>query len=397
MKNSLLLYQGDGFTGQGPRRFVKDVLRVGKWIHPITKQLVDITPERIRNLVRNTEAYRQTLDRKAVPFQDGHNFEAKKTLGWWNRFWVDGDRLVGEVEVTDLEAAKKIEERSIRSVSARIDPKVNDTKGGVFDEAFTHVCATPMAVLDGQHDFIKLSREDDSLDLLIHTELAGTVPGGDKSLSRKEGSMDPKKIAVLLGLPETATPEQIEEAAKKAVGMQKTALDQVKAEQDRVTALAAGLKDHGLEVKDGKVVKLAAPPPSDETPREKQLREENETLKKSAALSRLKDVQSEIKKASGNMQIPPALVPAFTELASIETEVTALCLSADGASVQKKGINALGRVMEIINGLPKLNAETLQQLSGAQQDDQDKIKQAAAKKAETVLSRVTGSDGSDKE
>lgn len=389
MKNSLLLYQGDAFTGQGPKRFVKDVLRVGKWVHPITKQLVDITPERIRNLVRNTEAYRQTLDRKAVPFQDGHNFDAKKTLGWWNRFWVDGDRLVGEVEVTDLEAAKKIEERSIRSVSARIDPKVSDTKGGEYDEAFTHVCATPLAVLDGQQDFIKLSREVDSFDLLIPTELAGTVPGGNKS---KEESMDPKKLAVLLGLPETATPEQIEEAAKKATAAQKTALDQVKAEQAKAEQLSASLKEHGLEVKEGKAVKLAAPPPADEPAYVKEMREKLEKSERTAVLSRLQEVKGKIEAAAKDMVVPPALVPAFTELASIESEVTALCLSADGQSTQKKGINALGRVMEIIGGLPKLNAQTLQQLSAAQLDEQEKIKKAAQEKAKTVLARVAGGE-----
>ena len=390
MKNSLLLYQGNAFAGQGPRKFVKDVLRVGKWIHPITKQIVDITQDRIRNLVKNTEAYRDTLDRKAVPFQDGHNFDAKKTLGWWNRFWVDGDRLVGEVEVTDSEAAKKIEERSIRSVSARIDPNVNDTKGGVFDEAFTHVCATPLAVLDGQHDFIKLSREADSIDLLIPSELSGTVPEGHKS---KEDAMSIKAVALALGLTETATPEQVEAAAKSALEAQKVSLAQVKTEQDRVAALAAGLKEHGLEAKDGKVVKLAAAPTSDETPKEKEQRLRAEKAEAAVALSRLQGVKSKIEAAAKEFVITPALVPAFTELASIESEVQALCLSADGAAVQKKGVNALERVMEIITGLPKKFEGSLQQLSGQQLDEQEKVKADAKKRVAAVLARTTGGTG----
>lgn len=374
-KSSLVLYQGAAFTDQGSKRFTKDVLRVGKWIHPITKQVVEITPSRIRNLVKNTEAYRQTLDRKAVPFQDGHNFDAKKTLGWWNRFWVDGDRLVGEVEVTDSEAAKKIEERSIRSVSARIDPNVNDTKGGVFDEAFTHVCATPLAVLDGQQDFQQLSREADPVELYI--ELSGILPV-------KENAMEMKQIAVLLGLPETAKPEEIGEAAKKAVGAQATALDQVKAEQSRIAVLSASLKEHGLEAKDGKAVKLAAPPAHEETPREKEMRIRAEKAEAVVALSRAQSASVQAAEFVKAGKVPPALQISLSRLLAVEGKQKALLLSKDGAGVEEM-VDVVNEALALVKGLPSLTTE---QLSQGQGDEEKKKAEALDKEVDDVVKLV---------
>lgn len=379
-KTSLVLYQGDDFATQGgPNRFVKDVLRVGEWIHPITKQVVQITPERIRNLVKNTEAYRQTLDRKAVPFQDGHNFDAKKTLGWWTKFFSQGDRLYGVVEVTDKDAARKMEDRSIRSVSARIDPNVSDTKGGLFDEAFTHVCATPLAVLDGQQDFIKLSREDDGIDLLIPTELAGTLPEGNRS---KEIFML-KKMALALGLPEGATEDQVEEAAKKALGAQKIALDQVKAEQDKVVALGAALKPLGFELKDGKVVKLSQEQDPPLTEREKALVAENATLKAAASLSRAKDAAGKAEELVKAGKVPPALQATLSRLLAVDGKQKALMLSKEGASVEEM-VDVVNETLSLVKGLPAINTEKLSQ----EGDEESKADAAIEKDADELAKRT---------
>lgn len=381
-KPALVLYQGNAFTvaGRVRRIFEKDVLRVGRWKHPITGQDVEISQDRINRIAADTGKLLETMDRKAIPFQDGHNFDAKKTLGWWTGFRVEGDRLYGQVEVTDEEAARKIEAGSIRSVSARIDSDVRDTKGGVYAEAMTHVCATPLPVLDGQHDFVKLSREIDCLDLFVDEPISGNKP--------KEMTMNPKEMATALGLdPEKATAEQILGAAKKSGEDLKAALAKLKGFEGLSAVKPEELSAHGLELKDGKIGKVA-PPPSDESPAMKALREENEKLKATANLSRLQDIKTKIEGAAKEFQITPALVPAFSELASIESEVTALCLSADGASAQKKSVNALGRVMEILKGLPKLNASSLTELSGEAKGEQKKIEESATKKSSELLARA---------
>jgi hypothetical protein len=380
-KPNLVLFQGNGFTIQGPKRFKKDILRVGRWKHPVTGQDVEITQERIQRLAAATEQYRQTMDRKAIPFPDGHTFDAKKNLGYWTEFGVEGDRLVGTVEVTDEEAARKIEQGSIRSVSARIDPDLRDTAGNVYAEAMTHVCATPIPVLDGQQDFVKLSREVDRLDLLIPEPLSGDKP--------KEQTMDIKKMALALGLdPEKATAEQVLEAAVKAGQSLKTLTEKVKGFEGLSAVKPEELKAHGFELKDGKVVKLAAAPPSDETPREKELREKLEKIEREQQLARLGDVKRQVEEFSKAGVVPPALVPAFTELASIQSEVQALTLSADGTAAPK-AVKAFDRVLEILKGLPKIGEVQLSQ-SAKEQDEDKKLKESAKAKASEVLARVTG-------
>lgn len=381
-KPSLVLFQGNGFTIEGPKRFKKDILRVGRWKHPVTGQDVDITQDRIERLATATEQYRQTMDRKAIPFPDGHTFDAKKNLGYWTSFAVEGDRLVGVVEVTDDEAARKIEQGSIRSVSARIDPEVRDTKGAVYSEAMTHVCATPIPVLDGQQDFVKLSREADGFGLLVPVDLSGVQP-------KKEKLMDPKKLAALLGLPEDADEAKILAAVKSSGDSLKTLTEKVKGFEGLSAVKPEDLKAHGLEVKDGKVVKLSSQPPADETPREKELREKLEKVEREQSLSRLADVKRQVEEFSKAGHVPPALVPAFTELASLNSEVQALTLAADGA-VAQKGVKVFDRVMEILKGLPKISDLKLSQGGGSGAGNGGKSKEAeeAEKLAGESLARV---------
>lgn len=384
-KSAIALYHGDEFQPQGTNRFLKDVIRVGKWIHPDTGQEVDVTPQRLRNLALNTERLRRNVDKNVLPFPDGHTVKAFDNLGDWpGPFFQLGDRIWGIVEARDEQVAGRIASKRIRSISPRIDFNYKDAHGNVYDEVITHVCATPYPVTDGQCDFVKLSREEESSLLLIPIELSGISPKG------KEKHMDIKALVLALGLSEDVTDEaKILEAAKKA----KDDLGKSATAAASLSALAAMLeKEHGLKYADGKVVKLSAPPPPDETPREREYRERCERLEKSASLSRFQSLKKEIEAACGNQIIPPSLVPAFTDLASIETEAQALCLSGDGTAVQKKAINALGRVMEIIHGLPKLNAQTLTQLSAAQLDEQQKIEKAAKDKAAEVLARTTGAE-----
>ena len=383
-KSSLVLFQGKGFSRQGPANvFVKDILRVGRWVHPITKEVVDVTLDRIQNLVRNVEEYRQTLDHKAIPYQDGHNFDAKKTLGWWKQFFSHGDRLYGVVDVTDGEAARKMEDGSIRSVSARIDYGAGDTKGKVYDEVFTHVCATPLAVLDGQHDFIKLSREADCFDLLIPVNLSGEEP--------KEKRMDPKKMAALLGLPEDADEAKILVAAKAAVDGLKTSGDKLKGFEGLSAVKPEDLKAHGLEIKDGKVVKLSGAPPEDEPAHVKALREEIEGMKKAQALSRHEVLTKAIESSVLSRQLPPAGKAITDRMLARVNQAQTLMLSSQSA----EGVKSVAKIMEdtgkdlveLLNALPKYG-ET--KLSSEPSDSEKAAEELSQKKSDEIVERTQG-------
>jgi len=380
-----ILFQGTKFKAGNGNFFLKDVIHEGRFFHSRTKEMIEFSQERVDKHLHNLNRY--IAAGNTVPMRDGHRNSTLARIGKWPGPAVrDGKDLVVVAEMTSPEAAKLAREGTMDGVSVVIEFDHTDTFGNHFDEVITAIDATDFPVVPGK-PFVALSRDADGkeIDTYIPKHLAGMSPEGN----RQEAIML-KQLALALGLPEDATEEKILAELKKREEERVKALSAAKAFGGASPVKLEDLKAHGFELKDGKVVKLAAPPPADETPREKEYRERAERLERTAALSRLQDVKGKIETASKNMQIPPALVPAFTELASIESEISALCLSADGQSAQKKTINALGRVMEIVNGLPKFNAETLKQLSAAEQDEQEKIKKDARKRAAEVLARTTG-------
>src|SRR4051794_38921341 len=66
------------------RRFRKEVLRVGKWIHPATGEVLDFTREFLARLVASTAQW-IALGNK-VWFPAGHSSDPRDSLGFWSGF-----------------------------------------------------------------------------------------------------------------------------------------------------------------------------------------------------------------------------------------------------------------------------------------------------------------------
>lgn len=157
-KGLVIVHKGLAFASQGLGRFAKDIVHVGRWIHPVTKQEVVFDKARIQRLVDNSNRYLSNGNR--IPFPDGHSNDAMKNLGDWpGPFISHGDDLVGVVEPKAAGIAAKLQDGSIDSVSAFIDTDVVDSKGNKYDEVLVHVCATPYPVITEQKGFLKLSQD----------------------------------------------------------------------------------------------------------------------------------------------------------------------------------------------------------------------------------------------
>lgn len=464
MKAHLVVHQGEDFLALGGSKFKKDVVRVGKWIHPVTGREIVFDAARLQRLAANTEKYRKNVDKEVIPFPDGHSFKAVDGIGDVEKFYVEGDRLYGTFVPAGKDIEQKLDSKKIRSVSAYIDFNVKDSHGNVYDEAITHVAATPYPVVTGQEDFIKLSSKDDAFDLFIAEELSNggsdvlkthdhlrrelqarmdehkkchkdcgpdhedtkkaasrvqdaahrlrrqaevihshtmNATGGPTYMSstteglspegiEERTDMDPKKMALALGLPETATPAQIEEAAKNATAAQKQALDQLKAEQAKTEQLSASLKAHGLEYKDGKVVKLSADP-SDETPREKALRLENAQLKATQALGSAKEMAKRVDDLIKSGIIEPKKREILSRLVSVPAQIEALVLSKDASGLESVRVNVSNDVFSLLEGMPSQFAQQLSQSGGGSAhggEDEKKAAAEAEKEAEASLKRV---------
>ncbi len=160
MKKAYVLHRGGQFerrTGTA-HQFAKDVLRVGKWTHPATGQVIDVDHARLDRLAKNTNAL-LGVDVK-IPYPLGHRLDALSNLGYWpGPFARHGDVLLGVCQPTDETATKKMLDGSVDAVSVCIEFGFKDQKENLYDEVITHVCATSYPVITGQKPFVALSTE----------------------------------------------------------------------------------------------------------------------------------------------------------------------------------------------------------------------------------------------
>lgn len=345
LKSAILLCQGKKFQSQGLGKFAKDILIEGKYTHPSTGQLVDITVERMHKLAHNTAEYQRNGNK--VPFPDGHTTESMKNLGDWDpTFIVQEGKLWGVVNPR----AKGVEERlaagAIDGVSAMIEFDVTDSKGRVYDEVITHICATDYPVIIGQKPFIPLSRMGGAdIPLFLSTELAGLAP--------EKGNSMLKKMALALGLAETATEEEILAALGKATDAQKSALARVKTDE----ALALSLKEQGFELKDGKAVKLEKKD-EPETQKEKEYLSRIQALEAKDALSRLNAAKATADEWIKKGIVPPTVKEKLSKLFALKTKVEALALAADGKMASEE-VDVEATLKEVLGAIHSITGTKL--------------------------------------
>jgi len=157
-KGFYVVHQGQAFAAKGGGLFAKDVVSVGKRLHPATGRMVEFDRDRIDRLVAATEKYLKNGN--TIPFPKGHTVDPLENLGTWpGPFIRSGDDFVGVVEPKDPKAAKGIETGALDFVSAFIEKDVTDPAGQHYAEVPTHICATNYPVWTGQKSFVALSRE----------------------------------------------------------------------------------------------------------------------------------------------------------------------------------------------------------------------------------------------
>ena len=146
----------------GSRRFKKEILPVGHFVHPVTRQEYDFDKAFLDRLAAATNRWIALGHKVWFPagadchYDDAN--DARQNLGFWSAFRVEDESLVADVEVLDTAAAEKIG-RTIQDVSAAIQWGALSSTGEVFDVVIVHVAATPCPVIPNQQNFVPLARE----------------------------------------------------------------------------------------------------------------------------------------------------------------------------------------------------------------------------------------------
>lgn len=330
---SLVLSPAGKFEAKGGDLFVKDIVAKGEWVHPATGKRVVFDDARLSRLAANTNAFLAAGNE--IPFPDGHSFKAADNLGEWHGpFMVREGALFGLVKPKGAEVLERVADGRINRVSAYIEFNHADSVGNRYDEVITHVCATPYPVLTGQADFVRLSTVESDAGPFSIVPL---IPAGEAVDAGKGVEMDRlRKVAESLGVKvEGLAEDALEAAIKTALAERETVAATAKATADaEKTALSASLKEHGLELKDGKVQKLATPPPPPEDPEKKALREELAAMKADKSKAQVTAVRARVAELVKAGKVPAAVQEELSLLLSVPAKVESLSLSKDGAVAQ---------------------------------------------------------------
>lgn len=152
-----LVHKGLKFAGQGSGRYAKDVVKLGRFVHPEDGRIIDFTPERLASLELETTRYLGNGNK--IPFPDGHSWNVLDNMGFWpGPFTVVEGALFGVVEPKEKKAIEKLEDGSLDAVSVVIEFDKADTKGNRYGEVITQICGTNYPVITEQGGFMKLAQ-----------------------------------------------------------------------------------------------------------------------------------------------------------------------------------------------------------------------------------------------
>jgi hypothetical protein len=206
--------------------FKKEVLRVGRWIHPATGEALDFDVALLERLAQDTNrwiALGQKVHFPAGP--DCHDEDARDALanlGYWSSFRVEGERLVADVEVLDEAALPKIG-KTIQDVSPEIRWPARSATGEVLEAAIFHVAATPIPAIPGQSNFERLSQLAREVSMAGETKTAPEGAPNQDPAASKGPEMLLAWARQALGLPADAAEPTVVEALKQRIDAAATA------------------------------------------------------------------------------------------------------------------------------------------------------------------------------
>lgn len=148
--------QGDATTtedGTPTRRFLKDMLRVGVYTHPVFGWELDVTRERLDRFVAAFNRMQGNGIDVEVPVD--HSFEAEDNRGYVTSMYRDGDTLYGVHEMRGEQAIALAGMN--KNVSVWIEPDYTDGEANAYGEAIIHSSIVQQPVVPGQGEFVPLA------------------------------------------------------------------------------------------------------------------------------------------------------------------------------------------------------------------------------------------------
>lgn len=175
--------------GPTVRRYIKPIIRLGTFVHPVKGWKLDVTPDRMNGWANTFNK----MKANEVPVKLTKNHarnDADAVAGDVQEMFRDGDWLKAIVEVRGDKNIDLVEAN--KDVSVEIDPELTDSQQNKYGECITAVSIVQKPVVHGQTGFERLaagdetrptylfSSEDPSMDKLFAAiaKLTGTSAAG---------------------------------------------------------------------------------------------------------------------------------------------------------------------------------------------------------------------------
>lgn len=259
--------QAEGRVEAG--KWVKDVIRIGKWTLPDGRPF-DVTRERMDRWIEKFRAMR--ADGVRIPMPVDHSDDSAENWGFVEDLWRAGDTLYCRADIPLPRDEEKLG-RTIREVSICVEPEWTDSTGKVWKDFVAHVAPCTEPVINGQSNWMRVAAKREQ--------------GNEIVICRKEKDrMDWKtKLAELLKLekPEGMSDEDVLKAVETKLGDHTETLRRAKGERDKAIE-AVQLRQARIEELEAKVAQLEkGDEPPKESEREVELRRRVEAMEDKAA------------------------------------------------------------------------------------------------------------------
>jgi len=129
--------------------FKKDLIRTGKYTHPIHKWVLDVTPERIDRWIASFNKMKDNgVDIEMVV---DHRRDAEGVRGYVKDIFREGNILYGMIDMIGKESIDLA--KTVKNVSILVDEEYKDGKENKYGESIAHVSIVQQPVAAGQSEF----------------------------------------------------------------------------------------------------------------------------------------------------------------------------------------------------------------------------------------------------
>lgn len=335
-------------------KFRKEIIRLGRYVLPSGDGEIDVTEDRIKEWLEATQA---SGVKTWVPYR--HSQDPRDNCGFIDGFEFTDGILYGEFNITDDEAAEKINEGTIQDVSIGVG-KVVTEDGTTYAEVIKHV-----ALVMDPH-----LREQEGFKAMEAAEGGFCFSASDRV---KENFLIKLayKIGLLNGRTKGGENLDAKELNEKVEGLT-VRLEAAEADRLKLEAEYNDLKtkvdaaDEKLKEAEGKVAEFEAA----DTKREEEAREALEAEAKTFAEGLVKKTESEMKEGA-----EPAKVERWTKLYLTDKELALEAADSLGLKFEAGEVTGDPQKRPGTNPLEKENPAMIDQLKKFGHSEEDLAKE----------------------